>query len=726
MPDVRAQLIISAKDEATQVIQGVGQATAGAGNAAKDTSFKLTELWSAYRIGTTVLRAVKGAYDETIGVAVTWGQTVEQLSAISGTTTEKASEMATVLGDFGMDANSMNMAVKTLTKEGLQFNLDTLEKLAGQYQAIQDPVAKDQFLFTNFGRSGADLAMLLSQPVSKLQDMATAADNTGKVLSGPAAQALVDYGIKVKQLSDNWQGLAIALSQDALPALAGAVQQETANFQAIDILNKQVDAGHISRAQMIAELLQIELGFADTNKFVAENITWLQGDSTSSRTLRDDWDAASKASGDLSGNVQTVSQDLAAQAKHTEDVTAYWKHYIDTVNSADLAAQAQHIQDITVYWNKYADAIGGANDALAMQAVQAGQAGTLATNENSYLQTLAQNEPKIADLKDQITKLTAAQGEQITVTAKGQYTAEQYAVAQERLTIAEERLTAYHGKSKAELDSLTLSVRTAQDTLDKMNGHMATSSTSTADYTTKLGDLNGQLFDLETQEMKAKEAMDKANASFIEQQIVAAAAAEGHKLDADALLKLDLSLGLIDKPTYAASEAAIALGKSFGDGAISVNQLTTQAGNLVDKFNGDLTKTVDKVPDVMKPTIDAFNATYNAVTPATTAILEFHSAEDALHDKHVTVTTEYVSYYTTHGAQNGPGDPAPHAAGGADFIVPPGFSNDNFPMFVGSGEHVKVTPAGGSSKTDAILTQLMIALPQMIGRAVRDNITVIR
>lgn len=42
------------------------------------------------------------------------------------------------------------------------------------------------------------------------------------------------------------------------------------------------------------------------------------------------------------------------------------------------------------------------------------------------------------------------------------------------------------------------------------------------------------------------------------------------------------------------------------------------------------------------------------------------------------------------------------ASAGADFVVPPGYPNDSFPMLVESGEHVQVTPAGmdgGPGKT---------------------------
>ena len=37
------------------------------------------------------------------------------------------------------------------------------------------------------------------------------------------------------------------------------------------------------------------------------------------------------------------------------------------------------------------------------------------------------------------------------------------------------------------------------------------------------------------------------------------------------------------------------------------------------------------------------------------------------------------------------------ASGISNFVVPPGFSNDNFPVGVSSGETVNVTPAGQSS-----------------------------
>jgi len=47
----------------------------------------------------------------------------------------------------------------------------------------------------------------------------------------------------------------------------------------------------------------------------------------------------------------------------------------------------------------------------------------------------------------------------------------------------------------------------------------------------------------------------------------------------------------------------------------------------------------------------------------------------------------------------GPGEETYAYHSGADFVVPPGYPNDSFgPVYLESGEHVKVTPAGRADR----------------------------
>ncbi len=68
-------------------------------------------------------------------------------------------------------------------------------------------------------------------------------------------------------------------------------------------------------------------------------------------------------------------------------------------------------------------------------------------------------------------------------------------------------------------------------------------------------------------------------------------------------------------------------------------------------------------------------------------------------------------------------------ASGGDFIVPPGFPNDSYPMLVQSGERVRVTPAGRAGDEMALLNQIKDAilaqsLNQQLYKPDKPNITI--
>jgi hypothetical protein len=75
---------------------------------------------------------------------------------------------------------------------------------------------------------------------------------------------------------------------------------------------------------------------------------------------------------------------------------------------------------------------------------------------------------------------------------------------------------------------------------------------------------------------------------------------------------------------------------------------------------------------------------------------ELATAIDGLQSKTINITTVFHN-------EGSPGMPGSGGGGnhfGADFIVPPGFPNDSFPMRVESGERVQVTPANQTSTTN--------------------------
>jgi hypothetical protein len=80
------------------------------------------------------------------------------------------------------------------------------------------------------------------------------------------------------------------------------------------------------------------------------------------------------------------------------------------------------------------------------------------------------------------------------------------------------------------------------------------------------------------------------------------------------------------------------------------------------------------------------------------------------------------------GVKMTPQGPAVYGASGLDFTVPPGFPNDSFgPIYVQSGEHVQVTPAGQSGGGSGATINIYAypgQSPQAIASAVNQQLAV--
>lgn len=116
----------------------------------------------------------------------------------------------------------------------------------------------------------------------------------------------------------------------------------------------------------------------------------------------------------------------------------------------------------------------------------------------------------------------------------------------------------------------------------------------------------------------------------------------------------------------------------------------------------------------------AMNDTANAAIGAKGEVDNLKSSVDRLADKTITITTRYVSDggRTVGHEDTGIGG----YANGANFIVPPGYPNDSFPMRVQSGEHVQVTPAGKSGKSGGFGSGVTIVYSPMISLASQSEI----
>lgn len=142
----------------------------------------------------------------------------------------------------------------------------------------------------------------------------------------------------------------------------------------------------------------------------------------------------------------------------------------------------------------------------------------------------------------------------------------------------------------------------------------------------------------------------QAMTEYSDRMLFNAAAAN---LNEEDQLMLAEKMGLVDETTMAALEALGLMTEEYRTGAVDAASYTDSVAALADAINSLQSKTVT-----------------------------------------VTLRTIHQEIYDNTGRGNTAADQHHWgAASGADFIVPPGYQNDSFPIYAQSGERVQITPA---------------------------------
>lgn len=200
-----------------------------------------TELNSAINVGKEALAAIEGAYNSTVGAALTYAETVRQVALASGTDTEQASRLIGVTKILGVETGTLEMAMKFMARDGVQPSIEGLAALSDQYLKLAPGVDRDNFLLKEFGRSGMDMAVVMSQGSDKLKEL-NSQINQQLILTPQQVAAAIKLKESQAELSQQWEAQKVVIGNDLVPALTLLVQ----------------NMNEVSQQEMIAK----ELGFS--------------------------------------------------------------------------------------------------------------------------------------------------------------------------------------------------------------------------------------------------------------------------------------------------------------------------------------------------------------------------------------------------------------------------------------------------------------------------------
>jgi len=208
------------------------------------------------------------ALKDTINDTVAYAEEVRQLSRTIGATPEDASKLIQAADDVKISFNTMQTAMQIAIRNGLDPTIDGMGRLADQYVAIEDPIARSKFLLDTFGRSGGEMAALMEIGADGIKELGAAAEETGLVLNEEAIKATRDYEIAVDNLQDKLNGMAISIGLKVIPSITNLTNALGKSTIGTDLLAETLAGAVDDTTEVILVATQMSLAWKALNKDV--------------------------------------------------------------------------------------------------------------------------------------------------------------------------------------------------------------------------------------------------------------------------------------------------------------------------------------------------------------------------------------------------------------------------------------------------------------------------
>ena len=266
------------------------QAKAGLTNFRKS----FTELNSAIQFARTGAELLGTAFDETVGKTLKYAATVRQMARITGEGAEETSRLIQLTDDLGVEQGDLEAAMSAAARKGIAFNTEHIAKLADEYVALSDPVAKNTLLVDNFGRSGLKMAAAMEKGGDAIRKMAGEVEKN-LILTDKQIQQTRALEIAQDNLNDKLEGYKVQLGAAVVPALVDYANA-TDKAQTAQEKLKASQPGYIAQLMSIEQTSRLareaaigvtEQGFIQAAMLTGTLTPATQGQANAQRTAND-------------------------------------------------------------------------------------------------------------------------------------------------------------------------------------------------------------------------------------------------------------------------------------------------------------------------------------------------------------------------------------------------------------------------------------------------------
>lgn len=185
-----------------------------------------------------VLRGAYEAVDAMIQPTIELAEQTRELQLMTGATAEEAGMLIQAADDCFVSFDTLSTGMKNAIRKGFEPTIDGLGRMSDEYNAIQDPIEKTAYLMDVFGRSGSDVAELMSKGSDAIAEMGQSAYEAGLVLSQDGVDAAYEYKRAMDNLNDSVLAIKLSIGEKLIPVLLSAIDTTnlliTAQDQIVD------------------------------------------------------------------------------------------------------------------------------------------------------------------------------------------------------------------------------------------------------------------------------------------------------------------------------------------------------------------------------------------------------------------------------------------------------------------------------------------------------------
>ena len=304
----------------------------------KKAGFSFTEFSSAVGLAKQALGYMDMALDATSGKTVAYANDVRSLQQINGQSAESNSRLIQTLDDYKISVDDITTASRKLKDNGLVPNIETVAKLAEQYQAIQDPAKKAEFAQKNLGRSTKAWLEVLNQSPAVLKEQAAGiAENL--ILTQKQVDAARKLELAEDAKNDALQGVATTLGNKVIPIQTDFLNGVNVTIRAIEIMKEK------------------HIGFAEASDLAGQEIWQAQEAMVAQKDAAEQLTQTTEDLTKADQELQKSNADLIAGARATLDANNDYAQSQSEITAqiADLTAQKQTL--ISQGWWAESDAV---------------------------------------------------------------------------------------------------------------------------------------------------------------------------------------------------------------------------------------------------------------------------------------------------------------------------------------------------------------------------------